>query len=93
VLETYENLLFQWIEEAIAHGTDDDLFATGYLQGHLSVVFSELEQENNTSLSLLEQKMSLCLNAARSELAPRDFTIVQDSWYNIFQFFEEKLPS
>ena len=60
VLEMYENLLFQWIE-AIAHGTDDDLFATGYLQGHLWVVFSELEQENNTSLSFARDKKWCCV--------------------------------
>ena len=37
--------------------------------------------------------MVLCLSAAKSELEPRDFSIVQESWQKIFRFFEEKIAS
>ena len=46
MLEQYEQALEEWIGAIVEQGDDDQLFASGYLQGHFAVVLSQLEVEN-----------------------------------------------
>ncbi|MCG9696305.1 YfcL family protein [Shewanella sp. Isolate11] len=85
MLEQYEQALDQWIETKVAQGDDDQLFASGYLQGHFAVVLSQLEVEQDLSQQALAEKMQLCLATAKTELEPADFVLVQDAWDELRQ--------
>ncbi|GIU08470.1 MULTISPECIES: YfcL family protein [unclassified Shewanella] len=80
MIEQYEQTLQDWIETIVAEGDDDALFASGYLQGHVAVVLSQLEVESEQGLSALDAKMSECLALAREELGDSDYALVSDAW-------------
>ncbi|GIU26168.1 MULTISPECIES: YfcL family protein [unclassified Shewanella] len=80
MIEKYEQTLQDWIETIVAEGDDDALFASGYLQGHVAVVLSQLEVESEQGLSALEAKMTECLALAREELSDTDYALVNDAW-------------
>jgi len=83
MLEQYEEALEQWIESVVSHGDDDALFACGYLQGHVAVVLSQLEDEGESTLEALLEKMTDCLALARQEcqeLNDADFALVEAAW-------------
>ncbi|QYJ80012.1 YfcL family protein [Shewanella acanthi] len=80
MLERYEEALEQWIESVVSHGDDDALFACGYLQGHVAVVLSQLEELGESSFDALENKMTECLALAREELNDDDFALVETAW-------------
>ncbi|MCG9714101.1 YfcL family protein [Shewanella insulae] len=80
MLEQYEQALDEWIATKVADGDDDQLFASGYLQGHVAVVLSELELETLQDSEALEAKMQACLETAKSELEPADLALVVDAW-------------
>ncbi len=80
MLEQYEAALENWIGDVVAHGDDDELFASGYLQGHIAVVLSELESENDSSLIALDNKVINCMTLAREELEDGDFVLVESAW-------------
>ncbi|GIU28011.1 YfcL family protein [Shewanella schlegeliana] len=80
MIEKYEQTLQDWIESIVAEGDDDALFASGYLQGHVAVVLSQLEVESEQGLSALEAKMTECLALAREELSDTDYALVNDAW-------------
>ncbi len=80
MLEQYEQTLEQWIETKVTQADEDQLFASGYLQGHFAVVLSQLEAEQDVSQQALDDKMQLCLQTAKTELEPADFVLVQNAW-------------
>jgi hypothetical protein len=80
MLEQYEQTLDQWIATKVEQGDDDQLFASGYLQGHFAVVLSQLEAETEQNSQALADRMQLCLATAKTELAPDDFVLVQEAW-------------
>ncbi|MCL1139235.1 YfcL family protein [Shewanella pneumatophori] len=80
MIEKYEQTLQDWIENIVAEGDDDALFASGYLQGHFAVVLSQLEVESEQDMAALEVKMTECLALAREELSDADYALVSDAW-------------
>ncbi|RYV03231.1 hypothetical protein SOPP22_05665 [Shewanella sp. OPT22] len=80
MLEQYEAALESWIGDVVVHGDDDALFASGYLQGHIAVVLSELEAEDDSSLTALDNKVVECMKLAREELEDGDFVLVESAW-------------
>ncbi len=88
MLEQYEQTLEQWIATKVAQADDDQLFASGYLQGHFAVVLSQLEAEQDSSHQALDDKMHQCLMTAKTELEPADFVLVQNAWDELRQQIE-----
>ncbi|MCG9746926.1 MULTISPECIES: YfcL family protein [Shewanella] len=80
MLEQYEQALDEWIATKVTGGDDDQLFASGYLQGHVAVVLSELEVEESQDYQALDTKMQACLETAKSELEPADLALVINAW-------------
>ncbi len=83
MLERWDNLCHHWVEELLEQGSDDQVFASGYLQGHFAVVLSELEGEPDIQWSALEGKMTERLEQAKGELAPPDLVLVQGAWQQL----------
>lgn len=80
MLEQYEITLYEWIEDIVAQGNEDSLFASGYLQGHFAVAISQLEAEAEQDFSALSEKMVVCMDLAREELADTDYVLVDSAW-------------
>ncbi|MGL4476422.1 MAG: YfcL family protein [Shewanella sp.] len=80
MLEKYDNILNHWVETIVAQGDDDALFASGYLQGHVTVALAQLEQAGVADFSHLQLKMQDSLKLASRELEDNDYQLVQHAW-------------
>ena len=79
----FEEKLLEIIDERIAHANDDELFAGGYLRGHISLSAAACEEEGITDLEVFKQRIEASLNDARSELSPVDQVIVSGLWHEL----------
>jgi hypothetical protein len=75
-----EDKLLSFIDSRIAEASDDELFAGGYLRGHISLSVATCEELGETQKAQLVERVDSSLDAAKSELTPADRLIVQDLW-------------
>ncbi|MEI6859604.1 MAG: YfcL family protein [Shewanella sp.] len=83
MLELYEISLYEWIDDIVAKGDEDALFASGYLQGHFAVAISQLEVETAQDIDALGGKMVVCLQLAKKELDDTDYALVASAWLQL----------
>ena len=85
MLSEYETYLLDKSDSRVEHATDDELFAGGYLQGHITLAIAELEQENNTQLSALKSRVEESIQKAikAGELSPPDQILVLSTWHDL----------
>lgn len=85
MLSEYEAYLLDKIDSRVEHATDDELFAGGYLQGHITLAIAELEQENNTQLEALRARVEESIQKAikAGELSPPDQALVLSTWHDL----------
>lgn len=79
ILQLEEQLL-DHIDQQVATASDDELFAGGYLRGHISLAAADCESEAIADVAQFKQKIVESLDKAQSELTPADRVIVQDMW-------------
>ncbi|GLT17381.1 hypothetical protein GCM10007938_11580 [Vibrio zhanjiangensis] len=79
----YEEQLLELIDARISTASDDELFAGGYLRGHISLSAASCEEEGINDIDELKRRIQASLDAARSELTPADRTIVHDLWIEL----------
>ncbi|MCE0556743.1 MULTISPECIES: YfcL family protein [unclassified Motilimonas] len=78
--------LYEQIEQKAAAildaGTSDELFASGYLSGHLSLALAQCEQKNTLSEQDFKKQVESGLAQAftAKELTPPDQVLVQEMW-------------
>lgn len=82
MLADFETRILTRIDDMVEHASDDELFAGGYLRGHLTLAVAELEEENETSVDALYQRVELSIqNAIKAgELTPPDQILVLGMW-------------
>ncbi|MBG5893968.1 YfcL family protein [Providencia rettgeri] len=85
MLADLETRILTKIDDMVEHASDDELFAGGYLRGHLTLAVAELEEENETSSEALYQRVEVSIqNAIKAgELTPPDQVLVLDMWRNL----------
>lgn len=85
MLADLETRILTKIDDMVEHASDDELFAGGYLRGHLTLAVAELEEENETSSEALYQRVGISIqNAIKAgELTPPDQVLVLDMWKNL----------
>lgn len=85
MLSEYESYLLDRIDSRVEHATDDELFAGGYLKGHITLAIAELEQENNTQLEALRARVEESIHKAikAGELSPPDQALVLSTWRDL----------
>lgn len=76
----FEEKLLDLIDARIESASDDELFAGGYLRGHISLSAASCEEEGINDVSELKLRIEQSLETARSELTPADRIIVGDLW-------------
>ncbi|WP_105903326.1 YfcL family protein [Vibrio gangliei] len=84
IIELEEKLL-EAIDQAVETASDDELFAGGYLRGHISLSAADCELEGVQDIEIFKQRIQASLDTARSELTPADQVIVADMWNTLLK--------
>ncbi|NOH97849.1 YfcL family protein [Vibrio sp. 99-70-13A1] len=79
----FEEKLLELIDARIDNASDDELFAGGYLRGHISLSVATCEEDGIENVAELKERIEKSLDEARSELTPADRTIVNDLWVEL----------
>jgi len=90
VKKSFENLaaLYLFLDNLFdQEPSDDQLFASSYLRGFISLSASEFGDESQALSPEFAASVDDKLQAARTELTPQDRKIVQDYWLELKQAF------
>ncbi|MFL9776113.1 YfcL family protein [Vibrio cyclitrophicus] len=80
----FEEKLLEVIDARIENASDDELFAGGYLRGHISLSVASCEEEGIEDVAEVKVRIEKSLEDARSELTPADRTIIaNDLWVEL----------
>ncbi|MFC3025578.1 YfcL family protein [Vibrio zhugei] len=79
----FEEKMLNMIDELYATATEDELFAGGYLRGHISLSAADCEEQGITDVEVLKRRIEASLHDTRSELTPKDQAIVERVWHNL----------
>ena len=79
----FEEKLLEVIDARIENASDDELFAGGYLRGHISLSVASCEEDGIEDVAEVNLRIEKSLEDARSELTPADRTIVNDLWVEL----------
>ncbi|WP_139685573.1 YfcL family protein [Vibrio tasmaniensis] len=79
----FEEKLLELIDARIENASDDELFAGGYLRGHISLSVASCEEDSIEDVVEVKARIEKSLDDARSELTPADRTIVNDLWVEL----------
>ncbi len=92
MIADFETRILALIDGMVEHASDDELFASGYLRGHLTLAVAELEQGDDHSPEALHAEVSSSLEKAiqAGELSPRDQSLVLGMWDNLYKQAEFK---
>ena len=87
VFESYISQVEDQLMGFVDSGSDDDLFHSSYLHGHVDVVIAEYLIANKFNLDSLSQSVKQSLQRAfdDKELEPSDQHAVLQMWLNIHQ--------
>ncbi len=87
MIAEFESRILALIDDMVDHASDDELFAGGYLRGHLTLAVAELEGEGEHTAQAINDKVASSLEKAISagELSPPDQILVQGMWNNLDQ--------
>ena len=83
----FERQLLAQIDALVSDGSDDDLFASGYLRGHISLAVANCEIQGRTlprdvEMSVLRGLQQACLNG---ELNDKDQLLVENMWQRLLR--------
>ncbi|BDH45050.1 hypothetical protein TUM12370_10940 [Salmonella enterica subsp. enterica serovar Choleraesuis] len=86
MIADFEARILALIDDMVEHASDDELFASGYLRGHLTLAIAELEAGNDHSAQAVYAAVTRSLDKAihAGELAPRDQALVTAMWDNLY---------
>ena len=87
---TFTNLsgLYEYLDELVAQDASaDDLFASSYLRGFISLSASQFGDESQLLTKRLAEDIADKVQAARSELTPADRVIVNEYWQSLVTAF------
>lgn len=85
MIQQYEEKLLTLIDLMVETASDDELFAGGYLRGHISLSAANCEMEGINSVAAMNEAVDSSLAKAQSELNPSDQIIVKELWAQLQQ--------
>ncbi|AHG18815.1 hypothetical protein Z042_03720 [Chania multitudinisentens RB-25] len=87
MIEEVEAHILALIDDMVEHASDDELFAGGYLRGHLTLAVAEAEAHDEQSAEQLEARVQSSLGKAiaAGELSPPDQALVLGMWEKLYQ--------
>lgn len=78
-----EEKILEQIDSNIDTASDDELFAGGYLRGHISLAAAACELDGVDDLEAFKVKVLESLAGAKTELTPADQIVVNDMWESL----------
>lgn len=86
MIAEFEARILALIDDMVDTAGDDELFASGYLRGHLMLAVAELEHGDDHSPEAVHANVSASLSKAiqAGELSPRDQALVLGMWDTLF---------
>ena len=83
----FEQQLLACIDTLVADGSDDELFASGYLRGHISLAVAQCEIQGRTLVRDVEMQVRSGLQQAclHGELNDNDQKLVETMWQRLLQ--------
>lgn len=87
MIAEFESRILALIDDMVEHASDDELFASGYLRGHLTLAVAELEAGDDHSPQAVYASVTRSLEKAigAGELTPRDQALVSGMWDTLYQ--------
>ncbi|MEJ2767027.1 YfcL family protein [Photobacterium sp. MCCC 1A19761] len=85
MIQQYEEKLLTLIDQTVETASDDELFAGGYLRGHISLSAAKCELEGIANVTQMNDLVEKSLADAQTELAPADQVIVKAMWDQLQQ--------
>ncbi|MGL4714562.1 MAG: YfcL family protein [Aeromonas sp.] len=84
-IHDFEHRLLGLIDNMVATATEDELFAGGYLRGHISLAVARAELEGKTLVRDIKSYVLRSLNEAilQGELSEEDEKLVQIMWIRL----------
>lgn len=80
--------LYHYFDEMVDKGaSSDDLFASSYIRGFISLAASNYGDESQSISSELVNDVSKNIQASRAELSPDDRNVVNDYWQTLSTSF------
>lgn len=86
MIAEFEAHILALIDEMVEHASDDELFASGYLRGHLTLSVAELEQGDEHTPEAVNEQVTQSLEKAirAGELSQRDQVLVLGMWDSLY---------
>lgn len=86
----FERLLLAEIDDNIATATDDQLFAGGYLRGHITLSVASCDIDGRTHLRDVKARVNRSLHDAimAGELNEQDQALVEGFWADLISKVE-----
>lgn len=87
MISVFEDRILALIDDLVEKGSDDELFAGGYLQGHITLAVAEVENNNEQGIDALSRRVEASIDQAiqAGELAPADQLLVKNLWLKLFK--------
>lgn len=87
MIAEFEARILALIDDMVEHASDDELFAGGYLRGHLTLAVAEAEEQGEHTAEALKARVEESLHKAiaAGELSPPDQILVRGMWENLYQ--------
>ncbi|HIF9071197.1 TPA: YfcL family protein [Photobacterium damselae] len=79
-IQEFEEKLLQYIDDSIDTATDDELFAGGYLRGHISLAAAECESEKQENIEEYKRCITRNIEKSKHEMNPKDSHFVNEYW-------------
>ena len=83
MIQEYEEKILDLIDVMVDTATDDELFASGYLRGHISLAAADCEQDGIEDLDALKVRVDGSLKDNANELTPSDQVLVANLWSSL----------
>lgn len=83
MIQQYEEKLSCLIDQMVETASDDELFAGGYLRGHISLSAADCELNGISSIDVMKEAVDISIAQAQSELTPADQLIVKEMWQQL----------
>ncbi|HGJ5882905.1 YfcL family protein [Arsenophonus sp.] len=82
MLAELETRILTQIDNNVDDASQDELFAGGYLRGHLTLAIAELETENKNNIEALSERVEVSIDKAikAGELSPPDQRLILNTW-------------
>ncbi|MCI4238565.1 YfcL family protein [Dickeya dianthicola] len=87
MIAEFEARILTLIDNMVEHTSDDELFASGYLRGHLTLAVADAEAHGEQTAQALHARVQDSLNKAikNGELSPPDQALVAQVWDALYQ--------